>query len=156
MATPYTIEVEFDRSDNGFKFSGDVLPGVSGQRLYVPYTTNLADPQEIRIKKKNPPVLWDFRTISFRGPTGSSLILVDSWRTVTQNEAFPLAVIDDSGVMKLEVQSVDDDEIVIKDTNLATQIDIGLRFQVTIFDTTDGRWWTSLDPQIINEKQTGV
>ncbi len=156
MATAYTMEIEFDRLNNGFRFSGDVVHTVDGVRLNVPYTTNPADPPEIRFTKKNPQVSWNFKSISFRGPTGSSLILLDSWRTVTQNEPFPLVLFDEEGVGKLEVQSVNDDEIVIKDTNRATLIDIGIRLQIGIFDSTDGSWWTSPDPQVINEKQTGV
>lgn len=158
MATIYTIEVEFDPSNNnGFTFSGvDLVAGPLGQRLNVPFTTDPNDPPEIHIKKKPvlPPPTWNFKTISFRGPTGSSLILVDSWRTVTQDdEIFPVKFVDDPTTMILEVLSFDANEIVIQDTNLATQLDIGIRLQITIFDTSEGKSWTSPDPQIINEKE---
>ena len=92
--------------------------------------------------------------ISFRGPIGSQLILSDSWSTVTQEGKFPFTV-GKIEPLKLKVLSFNDSEIVVEDTNRVTQIDIGIRMQITIFDTKSGNWWTSPDPQIINEKKSG-
>jgi len=143
------ILVGFDTQNNGFVFEGmDLTP--EGMRLDVPYST---EPVAIRFMKNVSEADWSFHTISFRGPTGTELSLVNAWRSVYIEES-PVKVVDSPTTMVLEVKSFTPDEIVIHDTNLATQIEIGIRIQLTIEDHL-GRRWTSPDPQVINKKEEG-
>ena len=126
-----------------------------GFHLSVPYTTNLSDPAQIHIQRKPSGATWNFHMIGFRGEPGSELTPAQAWRTIVQDETLPATAIEVPDLVEIEVLSFDDDEIVVQDTNLATQSDVVIYIQLTIFDTTTGQWWTGPDPQMINKKEPG-
>lgn len=148
----HIVRVGFDLQKDGFSFNG-MVSTLEGLRLVVPYA---ADPAEIRFIREPSELPWVFRAISLCGPADAPSKIVNVWRTVTWNEKFPVTLPNNiPEALALEVQSLSDDEIVVRDTNLATQVNIGIRFKISVEDTTTGQWWSTPDPQIINEKQTG-
>lgn len=148
MASLPPILVEFDSEEDMFKY----FPLKPNSTVVAKYPYN-ADPLEIRIKKKNPNSPWAFRAINFTGFTNSTLF--SAVRNVTSGEKnLPVDIINTVDIA-LTVESLSDDEIVVKNTNTAADHDIIINFEITVENTKDNSWWTSKDPQIINEKSTG-
>lgn len=148
MSMILAILVGFDPQTSGFTFEG-MEPTTDGLRLRVPYT-GPDNPQQVLIQRPSGPQPWRFQAISFIGAGGSELVFLNAWRTVTA--AGVPASLGNPDISQIEVRAFEDSQIEVFDTNLAIQVNVGIRFQVTI-EMDDGTLWTSPDPQIINEKK---